>query len=82
MHPGFRFAPSGLRTPPGRVVTKWPGLSPSSLYEGRDLAPTTDTRALFKAALADHLGLPEAEIERRVFPGSAASPRLRDLFRA
>jgi uncharacterized protein (DUF1501 family) len=66
----------------GRVVTKWPGLAPAALYEGRDLAPTADTRALFKAALADHLGLPEAEIERRVFPGSGASPRLRDLFRA
>jgi uncharacterized protein (DUF1501 family) len=66
----------------GRVVAKWPGLAPSSLYEGRDLAPTADTRALFKAALADHLGLSEAEIERRVFPGSDASPRLRDLFRA
>ncbi len=66
----------------GRVVAKWPGLAPSSLYEGRDLAPAADTRALFKAALADHLGLSEAEIERRVFPGSDASPRLRDLFRA
>lgn len=72
----------GGRVAGGRVVARWPGLTASALYEGRDLAPTTDTRALFKTVLAGHLGLPEAEIERRVFPGSAAAAPLRDLFRA
>ena len=30
----------------GRVHGRWPGLSPSALYEGRDLALTTDYRDL------------------------------------
>jgi uncharacterized protein (DUF1501 family) len=72
----------GGRVAGGKVVARWPGLSASSLYEGRDLAPTTDMRALCKAVLADHLGLPDADVARRVFPGSDAAPRLRDLFRA
>jgi uncharacterized protein (DUF1501 family) len=66
----------------GRVVANWPGLAPSALYEGRDLAPTTDARSLFKAVLTDHLGLPDAEVARRVFPDSEAAPPLRGLFRA
>jgi uncharacterized protein (DUF1501 family) len=65
----------------GKVVARWPGLSASALYESRDLAPTTDMRSLCKAVLTDHLGLPEADVARRVFPGSDAAPRLRDLFR-
>lgn len=54
----------------GRVAGDWLGLAHSSLYEGRDVAATTDHRALFKAALRDHLGLAEAAIEDTVFPNS------------
>jgi len=72
----------GGRVAGGRVVAKWPGLSESALYENRDLAPTTDMRALFKAALIDHLGVPEGDVTRRVFPGSDSVPPLRGLFRA
>ena len=43
----------------GRVISDWPGLKPASLYEGRDLAPTTDLRAVIKGVLHDHLGLAE-----------------------
>ena len=43
----------------GRVIADWPGLKPASLYEGRDLAPTTDLRAVIKGVLHDHLGLGE-----------------------
>jgi uncharacterized protein (DUF1501 family) len=39
----------------GRVITDWPSLKASSLYEGRDLAPTMDLRAVIKGVLADHL---------------------------
>lgn len=66
----------------GRVVTQWPGLSDAALYEGRDLAPTTDMRALFKAALVDHLGLPAGDVSGRVFPESRQAARLPGLFRA
>jgi len=56
----------------GRVVTQWPGLSRSRLYQARDLAPTLDTRAVCKAVLLDHLGLPADALDRVVFPDSAS----------
>ena len=58
----------------GRVVTDWPGLDRSRLYQDRDLAPTTDMRALFAAALIDHLGLPASDVAKRVFPEFAGRP--------
>ena len=54
----------------GRVLADWPGLKPSQLYEGRDLAPTTDLRAIIKGALAVQWGLREAALAAEVFPGS------------
>jgi uncharacterized protein (DUF1501 family) len=56
----------------GRVISDWPGLKPASLYEGRDLAATTDLRAVFKGVLRDHLGLAERVLAQAVFPDSAA----------
>jgi uncharacterized protein (DUF1501 family) len=47
----------------GRVYGKWPGLS--SLYEGRDLAVTTDFRDVFATLLTKHLGVTDL---KRVFP--------------
>jgi uncharacterized protein (DUF1501 family) len=55
----------------GRVIADWPGLKASNLYEGRDLAPTTDLRAALKGVLRDHLGLAEGVLAERVFPDSA-----------
>jgi uncharacterized protein (DUF1501 family) len=52
----------------GRVLADWPGLSPANLYQGRDLAPTLDLRAVMAAVLRDHLGIAPAFIEREVFP--------------
>jgi uncharacterized protein (DUF1501 family) len=66
----------------GRVVADWPGLARANLYEGRDLKPTTDLRALMKAALIDHLGVPNAFVERAVFPESAQVRAMTNLFRA
>ncbi|MEA2868812.1 MAG: hypothetical protein QOE39_3527, partial [Bradyrhizobium sp.] len=54
----------------GRVISDWPGLKPTSLYEGRDLAPTTDLRAVIKGVLRDHLGLGERVLAETVFPDS------------
>jgi uncharacterized protein (DUF1501 family) len=54
----------------GRIGGDWPGLAPGALLDGRDLRPTTDMRALFKGLLAEHLGVPEAALETRVFPDS------------
>ena len=41
----------------GRVVTQWPGLSQNRLYQGRDLYPTMDLRAVLKGVLANHIGI-------------------------
>jgi uncharacterized protein (DUF1501 family) len=54
----------------GRVVADWPGLGDADLYEGRDLKPTTDLRAVLKGLLKDHLRLDEEALASRVFPGS------------
>src|SRR5579859_2563442 len=56
----------------GRVIAEWPGLKPANLYEGRDLAPTTDLRAILKGVLRDHLGIAERVLAATVFPDSAA----------
>jgi len=44
----------------GRVVTRdgWPGLTPEKLFEGRDLAVTTDFRDVFAELLHAHMGIP------------------------
>jgi uncharacterized protein (DUF1501 family) len=60
----------GGRVAGGRVLGRWPGLSAQQLHEGRDLAPTTDLRAVAKAILKTHLGLPADALARVVFPGS------------
>jgi uncharacterized protein (DUF1501 family) len=65
----------------GGALADWPGLRKSDLYEGRDLMPTTDARSLFKGILADHLEVPDALLERSVFPDSAAAPPMKDLIR-
>ena len=55
----------------GRVISEWPGLKPANLYEGRDLTPTTDLRAVIKGVLRDHLGIAERVLAEMVFPDSA-----------
>ena len=57
----------------GRVIADWPGLRDRALYQGRDLAPTLDLRALFKSILVAHLGFDAAGVEARVFPDSGAA---------
>ncbi len=54
----------------GRVIADWPGLKVANLHEGRDLAPTTDLRAVMKGVLKDHLRLDEPALAATVFPGS------------
>ncbi len=40
----------------GKVYGRWPGLDQSQLYEGRDLALTTDFREVIGEAVARHMG--------------------------
>jgi len=55
----------------GRVIADWPGLKNADLYEGRDLAATTDLRAVLKGLLKDHLRVTDQALAGNVFPGSA-----------
>jgi uncharacterized protein (DUF1501 family) len=50
----------------GKVLGKWPGLADEQLYENRDLALTTDFRAVFGEIAVRHLG---AQGLARIFPG-------------
>lgn len=49
----------------GRVLGDWPGLASADLYQGRDLAVTTDFRDLFGEVVRYHLGNPALDT---VFP--------------
>ena len=50
----------------GRVYGRWPGLEGEQLYEGRDLAVTTDFRQVLGEAVTRHLGNHDLAT---VFPG-------------
>jgi uncharacterized protein (DUF1501 family) len=63
----------------GRVIADWPTLKPAKLYEGRDLAPTTDLRSVIKGVLSDHLGISERVLAERVFPDSATAKPMQGL---
>jgi len=54
----------------GRVITDWPGLKAAQLRDGRDLAATTDLRAVVKGIAVDLLGASPAQLAKEVFPGS------------
>ncbi len=54
----------------GRVIADWPGIAEASLYQSRDLKPTTDLRAVLKGVLRDHLRVDERALAQQVFPGS------------
>jgi uncharacterized protein (DUF1501 family) len=66
----------------GRVIADWPGLAPAAQYEGRDLMPTMDLRAVFKGVVQEHLGVDRALIEDQVFPDSRAVKPLEGLIRS
>lgn len=55
----------------GRVVSDWPGLTQASLYEGRDLKPTTQLDAFIAGAVADHFAVDPARAMAALFPASA-----------
>jgi uncharacterized protein (DUF1501 family) len=64
----------------GKVWATWPGLAAEQLFENRDLAPTTDLRAVAKGMLAAHLKLDAAALGR-VFPGSDGVAPMGGLIR-
>jgi uncharacterized protein (DUF1501 family) len=57
----------------GKVHGRWPGIATASLYEGRDLAVTTDFRQVLAGVCAHNLGLPDKRLAA-VFPGFDGAP--------
>lgn len=57
----------------GKVYGRWPGLAREQRHDGRDLAITTDFRAVFNEVVRGHLGLRDTS---RVFPGYAGTGQL------
>ncbi len=71
-HGSFMLA-MGTTQARGRVLTagnQWPGLAPADLFEGRDLAVTTDFRNVFAEVLDAHMGLVDLT---PIFPGFSVS---------
>ena len=71
-HAGAMFIIGG-EVKGGRVHGRWPGLAPEQLHEGRDLALTTDFRAVFSEIATRHLG---AANPGALFPGYDSSAQL------
>ena len=63
-----------------KVIADWPGLQTKNLYEKRDLKATTDLRSVFKGVLREHLGVPDAIVEK-VFVDSANVKPLTGLIK-
>ncbi|KAB1083868.1 DUF1501 domain-containing protein [Neorhizobium galegae] len=64
----------------GRVITDWPGLKEAQLRDGRDLAPTTDIRAIIKGVATDLLGANANHLGDVVFPGSESVQAAKGLI--
>ena len=64
----------------GKMRGDWPGLE--RLEENRDLRVTTDTRAVLKGVLRDHLGIEAAALDHKIFPDAPALKPMDGLVRA
>jgi uncharacterized protein (DUF1501 family) len=58
----------------GKVLGEWPGLARDRLYEGRDLALTTDFRDVLGEILVEHMKVSDLDA---VFPGFPNDPTRR-----
>ncbi len=64
----------------GRVIANWPGLNASQLYQNRDLAPTTDLRAVAKGLMTELYDVPASALGTEVFPDSMNVPPMKGLI--
>ena len=71
-HAGAMFLLGGA-VKGGKVYGRWPGLAREQLYEGRDLALTTDFRSVFAEVVREHLGAGDIS---SLFPRFSPSERL------
>ncbi|MGH9220518.1 MAG: DUF1501 domain-containing protein [Vicinamibacterales bacterium] len=66
----------GPKVKKSAAFADWPGLDDRLLFEGRDLKPTLDVRAVLKAAIAGTFDLSRPQLDR-VFPNA---PEVRPLY--
>jgi uncharacterized protein (DUF1501 family) len=59
----------------GQVLGAWPGLDTAALYEGRDLAITTDFREIIAQVLEQKFRLADKQLAH-VLPGMEQRKRL------
>ena len=71
-HAGAMFLLGGA-VKGGKVYGRWPGLAREQLYEGRDLALTTDFRSVFAEVAREHLGAGDTS---SLFPRFSPGERL------
>ncbi len=77
---GFAVILAGGAVAGGHVITTWPGLGQGQLYQGRDLQPTVDYRAIAMGVLQGHLGLPASAMQT-IFPGATGITAMSGLVR-
>lgn len=65
----------------GRVVTDWPGLAPSKLYQARDLQPTAALDALIAGTAAESLALDPEQVRRGLFAHATSDRPMAGLIR-
>jgi len=66
----------------GRVLTDWPGLSPSTLYENRDLKATMSLDALIAGAAGESFVIDPELVARTVFQEGSGSKPMTGLIRS
>lgn len=66
----------------GRMLTDWPALKSSALYEGRDLKPTLDLDYLISVVAAEGLNLDQPLVARTLFPTRQFAGSLGGLYRS
>jgi uncharacterized protein (DUF1501 family) len=76
-HAGCLFVAGGP-VKGGKVYGRWPGLAREQLFEGRDLALTTDFRDVFSEILVKHMGVKDVS---QIFPDFKPGATL-DLVRS
>ena len=65
----------GSRVGKSKVIADWPGIGEKQLYEGRDLMPTVDSRAVLKGVVVGTFDLTKGQLGQ-VFPDAADVPML------
>jgi uncharacterized protein (DUF1501 family) len=66
----------------GKVYGQWPGLSGNELYEGRDLAVTTDFREIISVVLESQFGLTSTQLNKVIPHGPKPTRDAREMVRA